>query len=74
MPRFLALDWTAQHMLVVSATIRRGTVTLERAAAWPEQHGPTPESARALGPTLANGSRRPASPRRRSWRALAATR
>ena len=52
MARFLAIDWDHQQLHIVSATIGRGGVVVQRAAVWQEAQDPSLANAEALGRLL----------------------
>lgn len=52
MARFLAIDWDHGQLRVVLANIKHGGVQVLRAIAWPEERGPNPAEAEAMGQRL----------------------
>jgi hypothetical protein len=52
LPRFLALDWDGGHVHLLSATVAKGGLRLERALAWPEEQPPGAANAEGFGQRL----------------------
>lgn len=52
MARYLVLDWDHQQLLLVAASAKHGSLTLQQAVAFPEAHSPNPALAEDLGRRL----------------------
>jgi Tfp pilus assembly PilM family ATPase len=50
--KFLAIDFDGEQFMVVSATVKSGSLNIHRALAWEEKQTLTPATAKALGQSL----------------------